>query len=60
MELIYIAASIMIGLGALGTGIGFAILGGKLIESLLRVSRNWATSCKPKPSSWPVCLTPFR
>ncbi|MCL7930790.1 MULTISPECIES: F0F1 ATP synthase subunit C [Halomonadaceae] len=36
MELIYIAASIMIGLGALGTGIGFAILGGKLIESTAR------------------------
>jgi len=28
MELVYIAASIMIGLGALGTGIGFALLGG--------------------------------
>ena len=25
MELVYIAASIMIGLGALGTGIGFAL-----------------------------------
>ena len=64
MELIYIAASIMIGLGALGTGIGFAILGGKLIESTARqpelASRNWVTSCKPKPSSWPVCWTPFR
>ncbi|KPQ25841.1 F0F1 ATP synthase subunit C [Halomonas sp. CUBES01] len=36
MELIYVAASIMIGLGALGTGIGFAILGGKLIESTAR------------------------
>ncbi|MBE0462268.1 MAG: F0F1 ATP synthase subunit C [Halomonadaceae bacterium] len=36
MELIYIAASIMIGMGALGTGIGFAILGGKLIESTAR------------------------
>ena len=31
MELVIIAASIMIGLGALGTGIGFAILGGKLL-----------------------------
>ncbi|ANF56410.1 F0F1 ATP synthase subunit C [Halotalea alkalilenta] len=36
MEMIYIAASIMIGLGALGTGIGFAILGGKLLESTAR------------------------
>lgn len=36
MELVYIAASLMIGLGALGTGIGFAILGGKLLESTAR------------------------
>ncbi len=36
MELVYIAASIMIGLGALGTGIGFALLGGKLLESTAR------------------------
>jgi len=36
MELVYIAAAIMIGLGALGTGIGFAILGGKLLESTAR------------------------
>lgn len=36
MELIYVAAALMIGLGALGTGIGFAILGGKLIESTAR------------------------
>src|SRR5690606_29418722 len=36
MELVIIAASIMIGLGALGTGIGFAILGGKLLESTAR------------------------
>jgi len=36
MELVYIAASIMIGLGALGTGIGFAILGGTLLESTAR------------------------
>lgn len=36
MELVIIAASIMIGLGALGTGIGFALLGGKLLESTAR------------------------
>ncbi|MGY2498786.1 F0F1 ATP synthase subunit C, partial [Klebsiella pneumoniae] len=36
MELVYIAAAIMIGLGALGTGIGFALLGGKLLESTAR------------------------
>ena len=31
-----IAAAIMIGLGALGTAIGFAILGGKFLESAAR------------------------
>ena len=36
MEFVYLAASLMIGLGALGTGIGFAILGGKLLESTAR------------------------
>ena len=36
MELIYIAASIMIGMGALATGIGFALLGGKLLETTAR------------------------
>ncbi|HEY6612067.1 MAG TPA: F0F1 ATP synthase subunit C [Pseudomonas sp.] len=36
MELVIIAASIMIGLGALGTGIGFSLLGGKLLESTAR------------------------
>ena len=36
MELVIIAAAIIIGLGALGTGIGFAILGGKLLEGTAR------------------------
>ncbi|HUH56904.1 MAG TPA: F0F1 ATP synthase subunit C [Pseudomonadales bacterium] len=36
MELIIIAASIMIGMAALSTGIGFALLGGKLIEGTAR------------------------
>ncbi len=36
MELVYIAASIMIGMGALSTGIGFALLGGKLLETTAR------------------------
>ncbi|MAM00444.1 F0F1 ATP synthase subunit C [Hydrocarboniclastica marina] len=36
MDYVYLAASLMIGLGALGTGIGFAILGGKLLESTAR------------------------
>lgn len=36
MELVIIAAAIIIGLGALATGIGFALLGGKLLESTAR------------------------
>ncbi|TFH67953.1 F0F1 ATP synthase subunit C [Gammaproteobacteria bacterium LSUCC0057] len=36
MELIYIAASIMLGLGAFGAAIGMGMLGGKLIEGTAR------------------------
>jgi len=36
MGLLYIAAALMIGLGALGTAIGFGILGGKLLEGAAR------------------------
>jgi len=36
MELVIIAAAIIIGLGALATGIGFSLLGGKLLESTAR------------------------
>ena len=36
MEYIYIAAALLIGLGALGTAIGFAILGGKFLEASAR------------------------
>ena len=32
----FIAAALMIGLGAAGTGIGFGILGGKLLEGSAR------------------------
>ncbi|MFM7274023.1 MAG: F0F1 ATP synthase subunit C [Gammaproteobacteria bacterium] len=32
----FIAAAIMIGLGAAGTGVGFGILGGKLLEGSAR------------------------
>ena len=35
-ELIYVAAAIMIGLAAVGTGIGFGLLGGRLLESIAR------------------------
>lgn len=36
MGLALIAVSILIGVGALGTAIGFALLGGKLLESSAR------------------------
>lgn len=36
MGLALIAVAILIGLGALGTAIGFALLGGKLLESSAR------------------------
>lgn len=36
MGIVIIAAAIIIGLGALATGIGFALLGGKLLESTAR------------------------
>lgn len=36
MKFTVIAVSILIGLGALGTGIGFAILGGKFLEGAAR------------------------
>ena len=36
MEMVFIAASIIIGMGALATGIGFGILGGKLLEATAR------------------------
>ncbi|MEH6346832.1 MAG: F0F1 ATP synthase subunit C [Bermanella sp.] len=36
MEMVLIAAAIMIGLGALGTAIGFGLLGGRLLEGSAR------------------------
>jgi F-type H+-transporting ATPase subunit c len=36
MELVYIAASIMIGLGGIGAAIGMGLLGGRLLESTAR------------------------
>jgi len=36
LGLLYIAAALLIGLGALGTAIGFGILGGKFLESAAR------------------------
>ena len=34
--LVFLAAALMIGLGALGTAIGFGLLGGKLLDSTAR------------------------
>ena len=34
--LMYIAAALLVGLGALGTAIGFGLLGGKFLESAAR------------------------
>lgn len=36
LGLVYIASALLIGLGALGTGIGFGLLGGKLLDSSAR------------------------
>ncbi len=36
MELTYIAVAVLIGVCALGTAIGFAILGGKFLEATAR------------------------
>ena len=36
MGLTYIAVALLIGLGALGTAIGFGLLGGKFLESAAR------------------------
>lgn len=52
-----IAVALLIGLGALGTAIGFGLLGGKLWKAQ-RVGQKWFQCCKSKCSSWPVCSTP--
>ncbi len=36
MELLFIAASLMLGLGAIGASIGVGILGGKFMEGVAR------------------------
>lgn len=36
MEIVYIAAAIILSCAALATGIGFAMLGGKLLDSTAR------------------------
>lgn len=52
-----IAVALLIGLGALGTAIGFGLLGGKFLKAQ-RVSQKWFQCCKLKCSSLPVCSTP--
>ncbi len=36
LGLVYVASALLIGLGALGTGIGFGLLGGRLLEGSAR------------------------
>lgn len=48
LGMLYIAAAFMIGLGALGTAIGFGLLGGKLLESSAR-----------QPEQSPALMTKF-
>ena len=50
MELVYIAAAIMIGLGALGTGIGFALLGGKAAGRHRSSTGTGSATANQKPS----------
>ena len=52
-----IAVALLIGLGALGTAIGFGLLGGKFLEGAAR-RQKWFQCCKLKCSSLPVCSTP--
>lgn len=40
-----IAVALLIGLGALGTAIGFGLLGGKFLEAQL-VSQKWFRCCR--------------
>jgi len=51
MELIYVAAAIMMGLGGMGAAIGVGILGGKLIEGSARQLPSWRLNYKAL-SSW--------
>ena len=51
-----IAVALLIGFGALGTAIGFGILGGKFLKALL-VSPKWFPCCRLKCSSLQVCWT---
>lgn len=52
-----LAAAIMIGLGAIGTALGFGILGGKFLESSAR-QPEMIRFCKPSCSLSLVCLMP--
>lgn len=45
-----IAVALLIGMGALGTAIGFGLLGGKFLKAL-RVNQKWLLCYKLKCSS---------
>lgn len=52
-----IAVALLIGLGALGTAIGFGLLAANSWKALL-VNQKWFRCCRSKCSSLPVCSTP--
>ncbi len=54
-----IAVAIIVGLCAVGTAIGFAVLGGKFWKAL-RVNLKWLLCCKLRCSSSQVCWTRFQ
>lgn len=51
MELILVAAAIMVGFGALGAAVGMGLLGENSWKVLL-VNRSWVRCCKVKCSFW--------
>jgi F-type H+-transporting ATPase subunit c len=54
MSFTLIAVGLLIGLGALGTAIGFALLGGKFLEGSARQPELSPACSTPCPSSaWP-------
>ena len=59
MEYIYIAAVVLMGLGALGASIGVAVLGGKFIEGVARQPEQLPT-LRPSSSSCSASWTPCR
>ena len=60
MEIVIIAAAIILGMGVLATGLGLCYLRWQTALNQQRVSLNWHHNYKLKLSSWLVCLTPFQ